>query len=151
MKNQEEIIEDLKGLISILNDGKIGYKEAITNIKSEELKSTFLEFSNQRAAFADELKSHILEHGGKSDNEEGGILGILHRTWLDIKEVFASNEDSAILAAIKTGEQAALDKYDEVLENYRDHADHYALISKQRQAIQVVLNKIDTLSVAYQD
>ena len=88
MKNQEEIVSDLKGLINILNDGKVGYKEAIDNVKSENLKSTFLQFSNQRYAFAEELKAHVLQHGGNSENEEGGVLGALHRAWLDIKDAF---------------------------------------------------------------
>lgn len=151
MKNQEEIVSDLKGLINILNDGKIGYKEAVSNVESENLKSTFLELSNQRYAYAEELKEHILQHGGTSDNEEGGVLGVLHRAWLDIKDAFTSKDDSAILEAIITGEKAALDKYENVLEDYRDHADHYALLTKQRDGIASALAKIESLKVQYQD
>lgn len=151
MRNQNEIIADLKGLINILNDGKEGYKDAVNHVKSEELKSQFIEFSNQRNADAEELKTHILMHGGQSDNEEGGVLGALHRTWLGIKEAFASNEDKAILNAIETGEEAALEKYDEVLKHYEDHADHYALLTKQRKGIQNTLNKIKMLEVEFQD
>jgi uncharacterized protein (TIGR02284 family) len=151
MENQKEIISDLKGLINIVNDGKIGYAEAVDNVKSESLKSTFLELSNQRSTFAEELKAHVLQHGGSSDNDEGGVLGVLHRAWLDIKDVFTSQDDSAILAAIATAEKTALAKYDEVLENYRDHADHYALLSRQREGIASALSKIETLEVQYQD
>ncbi len=150
MKDQNEIVSDLKGLINILNDGKIGYKEAVSNVKSESLKSTFLEFSNQRYAFEEELKAHILQHGGSSDNDEGGVLGALHRAWLDIKDAFTSDDDSAILAAIATGEKAALDKYDEVLEDYKDHADHYAMLSKQREGIASALSRIESLKVQHQ-
>ncbi|MFC5284844.1 ferritin-like domain-containing protein [Pedobacter alpinus] len=148
MKNQEEIVSDLKGLINILNDGKTGYKEAINNVKSENLKSTFLQFSNQRYAYAEELKAHIAQHGGKSDNEEGGVLGALHRAWLDIKDAFTGNDDSAILEAITTGEKAALEKYDEVLEDYRDHADHYAILTKQREGIASALSTIESYSLS---
>ena len=151
MENQKEIISDLKGLINIVNDGKIGYAEAVDNVKSESLKSTFLELSNQRSSFAEELKAHVLQHGGSSDNDEGGVLGALHRAWLDIKDVFTSQDDSAILAAISTAEKTALAKYDEVLKNYRDHADHYALLSRQREGIASALSKIETLEVQYQD
>ena len=151
MKNQKEIVSDLKGLISILNDGKIGYKEAVSNVESENLKSIFLELSNQRYAYAEELKAHILQHGGSSDNEEGGVLGVLHRAWLDIKDAFTSKDDAAILEAITTGEEAALDKYDETLKDYVDHADHYALLSKQREGIANALTQIRSLRVQYQD
>ncbi|WP_017259433.1 ferritin-like domain-containing protein [Pedobacter arcticus] len=150
MKNQNEIVSDLKGLINILNDGKVGYKEAVGNVKSENLKSTFLELSNQRYAYEEELKAHILQHGGSSDNDEGGVLGALHRAWLDIKDAFTADNDAAILEAITTGEKAALAKYDEVLEDYRDHADHYAMLSKQREGIASALAKIESLKIQHQ-
>nr|WP_294895907.1 PA2169 family four-helix-bundle protein [uncultured Pedobacter sp.] len=149
MENQEQIVSDLKGLINILNDGKIGYKEAVSNVDSANLKSTFLELSNQRYAYEEELKEHLLQHGGASDNDEGGVLGTLHRAWLDIKDAFTSKNDAAILEAIITGEKAALAKYDEVLEDYRDHADHYALLMKQREGIASALSKIETLKVQF--
>ncbi|OAQ42207.1 hypothetical protein A5893_03575 [Pedobacter psychrophilus] len=149
MKDQNEIISDLKGLINILNDGKEGFKDAISHVKSDELKATFLELSNERAAYAEELKAHLLQHGGSSDNDEGGVLGALHRSWLSIKEVFSSNEDAAILEAIETGEEAALEKYDTVLNDYEDHADHYSLLEKQRNGIQSDLIRIKTLSEAF--
>lgn len=151
MKNHDEIVSDLKGLINILNDGKVGYKDAINNVKSENLKSTFLELSNQRYAYAEALKEHLLQHGGTSDNDEGGVLGALHRLWLDVKDAFTSEDDSAILEAITTGEKAALAKYDEVLKDYADHADHYALLSSQREGIAGALSKIESLKVQYQD
>ncbi|HEX7367422.1 MAG TPA: PA2169 family four-helix-bundle protein [Pelobium sp.] len=151
MKEQSEIVSDLKGLINILNDGKIGFKEAVSNVKSENLKSIFLELSNQRYAYAEELKEHLMQHGGTSDNDEGGVLGALHRAWLDIKDAFTSEDDSAILDAIVTGEESALAKYDEVLADYRDHADHYALLSKQREGIASALSKVETLKMQYQD
>ncbi|MBC7653215.1 MAG: PA2169 family four-helix-bundle protein [Oligoflexus sp.] len=151
MKNQNEIINDLKGLINILNDGKVGFKEAVNHVKSEEVKSTFLEFSNERAAYADELKAHLLQHGASSDNDEGGVLGALHRSWLAIKETFSSNEDAAILEAIKTGEKAAIEKYDTVLKDYEDHADHYSLLKRQRDGIQSNLTKIKSLAAIYTD
>lgn len=151
MKDQNEIVSDLKGLINILNDGKVGYKEAMDNVKSENLKSIFLDFSNQRYAYAEDLRNHVTQHGGDSDNEEGGVLGALHRAWLDIKETFTGDDDSAILDAIITGEEAALAKYDEVLKDYADHADHYELLARQREGIAEALTKIESLKVQYQD
>ena len=151
MKSQSEIISDLKGLINILNDGKEGFKDAVDYVESAELKATFIEFSNERAAYAEELKAHLLQHGGSSDNDEGGVLGALHRSWLAIKDVFSSNDDAAILLAIETGEEAAIEKYDHVLEDYADHADHYSLLKKQRDGIQAQLNKIKSLAAAYEN
>lgn len=151
MKDQNEIIADLKGLVSIVNDGKEGYKEAAEKVKSIELKAMFMEFSMERSTYEDELKSHILQHGGQSSNEEGGFLGALHRTWIDIKEAISTNEDSAILNTIITGEKAAIAKYDAVLKDFETHEDHYALLMRQREGIDNTLTKIEELAMEYDE
>lgn len=144
METNKEIISDLKGLINIVNDGKEGYESASEATDSKELKAVFLKYAAQRAAYAVELKNHLAQHGGNSDNEEGGVLGALHRTWIDIKQAFSSREDTAILEAIETGENAALEKYDKVLEDDDAHADHIALLQRQRTGILEALKEIET-------
>jgi len=143
METNQEIISDLKGLVNIVNDGKEGYASASEATDSGELKAVFLKYSAQRADYADELKAHIAQHGGESENEEGGILGALHRTWIDIKQALSSKEDAAILGAIETGEKAAIAKYDEVLEDYAAHADHIVLLQRQRTGILEALKEIE--------
>ncbi len=138
------VIEDLKGLVNIVNDGKEGYLSASDTTESVELRDLFLRLSSQRVAYANELKSHIEIHGGETDNEEGGILGALHRTWIDIKQALSSKEDEAILAAIETGEQAAIEKYDKVIADEENHADHLELLQKQRTGILEALKEVET-------
>jgi len=144
METNQQIISDLKGLINIINDGKEGYASASETTDSIELKAVFLKYSAQRAGYALELKQHIAQHGGDSDNEEGGILGALHRTWIDIKQALSSKEDEAILSAIETGEKAAIEKYDKALEDYTSHADHIVLLQRQRTGILEALKEIET-------
>lgn len=138
------VIEDLKGLVNIVNDGKEGYLSASDTTDSIELRDLFLRLSSQRVAYANELKNHIELHGGESENEEGGILGALHRTWIDIKQSFSNKEDEAILAAIETGEQAAIEKYDKVIADEETHADHLELLQKQRTGILEALKEVET-------
>jgi uncharacterized protein (TIGR02284 family) len=149
MKNNNEIIDDLKGLVNVINDGKEGYESAAETTDSPELKTLFYGFSIERATYAADLKSHIATHGGNSDNDSGGMLGALHRTWIDVKKAFTSHENEAILEAITTGEKAALEKYDAVLADYIDHKDHFKLIKKQRDGIEAALTKIESLSLQY--
>lgn len=145
MENDKEIVSDLKGLINILNDGKEGYETASENTDSIELKGAFLRFSAQRAGYAMELKDHIALHGGDSDNESGGLLGAIHRTWIEIKQALSSNEDVAILSAIETGESEALDKYDQLIVDPGTHADHLSLLKTQRVGIADALREIQRL------
>jgi len=103
-----------------------------------------LNFSAQRAAYAQELKAHIAQHGGESDNESGEVLGALHRTWIDIKQVITNRKDASILGAIETGEKAAIEKFDKALEDSSMHADHITLLQKQRTGIREALSEIET-------
>ncbi|TCD10526.1 PA2169 family four-helix-bundle protein [Pedobacter frigidisoli] len=145
MENNNEIISDLKGLVSIVNDGKEGYESAAETTDSFELKAIFLKYAAERKAYELELKAHVATHGGESENESGGILGAIHRTWIDIKEALSSKEDAAVLGAIETGEKAAVEKYDMVLKDPKTHADHLDLLNRQRDGIQNALTEIQSL------
>ena len=148
METNKEIISDLKELLSIVNDGKEGYESASETTDKIELKGVFLKYSAQRAGYAEELRAHIEEHGADAENESGGILGALHRTWIDLKESLSSKEDAAILEAIVTGEKAALEKYDKYITDYVDHADHIELLKRQRAGVEDALVEIEGLLVA---
>lgn len=108
------------------------------------MKALFLKYSVQRGDFAIELMEHIAQHGGDSENDQGGILGAVHRTWIDIKQSLSSKEDEAILGAIETGEKAAIEKYDKVLEDYASHLDHIVLLQRQRTGILEALREIES-------
>ncbi|RZL46806.1 MAG: PA2169 family four-helix-bundle protein [Pedobacter sp.] len=149
METNNEVIADLKGLINIVNDGKEGYQSAADTTDNVALKAVFLKNAAQRLIYEQELKAHILKHGGISDNEEGGILGVLHRTWIDIKEALSSREEVSILSAIETGEQAALDKYDQCIKDHESHADHLELLIRQRAGILDALKEVEVLHQQY--
>jgi len=143
LKSKEEVISDLKNLLSLVNDGKEGYQHAAEITENPELKTLFLGLEGERIVYASELKEHIATHGGEADNEAGGLLGGIHRGWITIKQLLTSKEDKAVLEAIVTGEKAAIAKYDEYIADYADHADHLELLKDQRAGIESALNKIE--------
>ena len=143
LKTKQEVINDLLEVLQLVNDGKEGYQSAAEATDTPELKALFLQLSGERIVYAAELKEHIALHGEEAENESGGILGGLHRTWLTIKQALSSKEDKAILNAITTGERAAIAKYDELITDVADHADHMALLKEQRSGIQSALTEIE--------
>lgn len=151
MGNNQEIISDLKGLVSIINDGKEGYSSAAESTDNVELKAVFLKYVAERALYEHELKAHLLKHGGDSQNEEGGILGAIHRTWIDIKEALTDRSETAILSAVVTGEKAALAKYDVAIEDNKLHEDHLNLLTSQRNGIAEALKEIEVLEQKYKN
>ncbi len=145
MESNREIITDLKDLLSTVNDGKEGYDTASEATDKIELKGVFLRYSAQRALYSSELKEHITAHGGNPDNERGGVLGALHRTWIDIKQTINGNDDKAILNAVVNGEVKALQKYNGYIADYGDHADHIELLRRQRDGIEEAAHEMQSL------
>lgn len=151
LKSKQEVSDDLKKLIELVNDGKEGYQSAADATDNEELKALFLKLAGERIVYEAELKEHLALHGEESSNENGGILGGLHRTWLNIKQALASKENKAILSAVTTGERAAIEKFDECIADYADHADHLTLLIEQRDGIQAALAEIERQLVKFND
>jgi uncharacterized protein (TIGR02284 family) len=151
MESNQEIISDLKGLVNIINDGKEGYQSASESTDNVELKAVFLKYVAQRALYENELKAHILKHGGQSENDEGGILGAIHRTWIDIKEALTDRSETAVLGAVITGENAALEKFDMAINDNQLHQDHLNLLTTQRNGIAEALKEIEVLQQKYKD
>lgn len=143
LKTKDEVISDLKELLAIVNDGKEGYQTAAEATESADLQALFLRLSGERIVYAAELKEHIAQHGAEADNESGGLLGGLHRTWLNLKQALSSKEDKALLDAIVTGERTAIEKFDACIADYADHADHLKLLTEQRDGIKTALAEIE--------
>ena len=145
----EDLIDGLKHLLHIANDGKEGYKTAADDADSAELKALFTTYSIQRSEFEMELKSLIRQLGADSDNESGGTLGAIHRVWMDIKTAFTSNDNNAILQACITGETAAVEAYDKVLANTALTPEMHTVLAENRADIEECLSNIKQLNEQY--
>lgn len=137
-----ETIKTLEGLISILEDGKLGYTNAAEHVENPAMKTDFLEYARERALFIVELQNQINKLGKSTDTSGGGPLGALHRTWIDIKSAFTDGDTEAIINACITGEEAAIEKYKMALEeNHLEH-DQVYIVSKQLNSIQNTLSQL---------
>lgn len=142
LKTKDQVISDLKALLELVNDGKEGYHTASEATDDPELKALFSKLSGERMVYAAELKDHIEAHSGEAENESGGILGGLHRTWLSIKEALSSKDNKSLIESVVTGEKAVIAKYDELIADFADHADHMELLKTQRDGIVEALAEI---------
>ena len=141
-EHTKEAVGTLEGLISILEDGKLGYTNAAEHVSSPAIKTDFLEYARERALFIVELQDEINKLGKSTDTSGGGPLGALHRAWIDIKSSFTSGDTEAIINACVTGEEAAIEKYKMALEKNELELNQIALVSKQLNSIQITLEKI---------
>ncbi|WP_456315597.1 ferritin-like domain-containing protein [Pseudomonas shirazensis] len=138
----KEAVSTLEGLISILEDGKLGYTNAAEHVESPAIKADFLDYARERALFIVEVQDEINKLGKSTDTSGGGPLGALHRTWIDIKSSFTGGDTEAIINACITGEEAAIEKYKAALEKNELEASQISIISKQLNSIENTLTKI---------
>ncbi|QSW90523.1 MULTISPECIES: PA2169 family four-helix-bundle protein [Flavobacterium] len=138
----KETVKTLEGLISILEDGKLGYTDAAQHVENPAMKTDFLEYARERDLFIVELQDQINKLGKSTDNSGGGPLGALHRTWIDIKSAFTGGDAEAIINACITGEEAAIEKYKKALEENHLEQDQVYIVSKQLNSIQNTLSQI---------
>lgn len=143
----ENYEKQLERLLLICNDGIEGYRKAAEEVHSAELKELFLKNSSEREQMAAELKKHIKELGGDADNKQGDSAGKLHRNWMAIKAAFTSKhkDDQAILESCRTGEEAALEAYDDVLQGSILSTNLKTFLMGQRTAISQAFYYIDKL------
>ena len=144
----KEIVSTVEGLISILEDGKLGYTNAAEHAEDGSIKTDFLQYARERSLFIVELQDEINRLGKSTDESGGGALGALHRTWIDIKASFTGGDTEAIINACITGEEAAIEKYEEVLKKDNLQPAQTAMISKQLNSIQNTLMKIKAKKMA---
>jgi uncharacterized protein (TIGR02284 family) len=138
----KETVSTLEGLISILEDGKLGYTNAAEHVENPAIKADFLEYARERALFIVEIQDEINKLGKSTDTSGGGPLGALHRTWIDIKSSFTGGDTEAIINACITGEEAAIEKYKTALEKNDLELSQIAIVSKQLNSIENTLAKI---------
>ncbi|WP_291146307.1 ferritin-like domain-containing protein [Flavobacterium sp. UBA7680] len=138
----KETVKTLEGLISILEDGKLGYTNAAEHVENLAIKADFLEYARERALFIVELQDEINKLGKSTDTSGGGPLGALHRTWIDIKSSFTGGDTEAIINACITGEEAAIEKYKKALDDNELEHSQVFIVSKQLNSIQNTLSQI---------
>lgn len=139
-------VQTLEELISILDDGKVGYANAAENCENATLKSEFLAIARERALMIVQLQDEV-NSLGKSTDATDGPLGAIHRAWIDFKSLLTGHDSNAIIEACITGEEYAVDKYKSALENDYLTTSTRALILSQLAMIERAIVKIKSFKI----
>jgi uncharacterized protein (TIGR02284 family) len=109
-ESNDEVISSLNTLIEICKDGQDGFKDAAEGVERSDLKSTFYEFSQQRAEFKGVLQQLVRSLGGDPETS-GSLSGAIHRGWINIKSAVTGKDEAAILNECERGEDYAKEAY----------------------------------------
>ncbi len=132
MNTNEKTSSAVNDLLVINNDRYEGYQKAADQIKDPSLKELFNKLSVQSLQFKNELETHVI-HTDHTITDETTSSGKLYRIWMDIKAALSGHDTKAILSSCERGEDAALDTYNDVIENKADEITSDALMTIQRQ------------------
>ena len=143
--NVKDIRSALNDLIQTCKDGQQGFLEAAEQVKDANVKSLFLELSQQRSKFAGELQQEVMRAGGDPETT-GSTAGALHRGWIDFKAKFTGQSDAAVISEAERGEDVAVKAYQKAQQEELP-GDLRDMIDRQYKAVLQAHAKVRALEV----
>ena len=143
-KVHDTTVKQLNQLLEKSYDAEKGYKKAIEDTDSTRLKSFFQDRAALRSRFATEIHN-ALSNLNEEPTTKGSAAAAVHRTWMDIKSAFTSENEEAILEECLRGEKSSAEDYEEALKDDTLLAEVRPMIKKQLTEIQKTINTVKKL------
>ena len=140
----DNTVNQLNQLLEKSYDAEKGYKNAIENVESGRLKSFFMARAAERSVFTTELHNE-LHKLNEEPSTTGSVSGAIHRTWMDIKSSWTSENEESILEECIRGEKASVEDYKEALKENTLLAEVTPVIAQQLSKIEHTLNEVKSL------
>lgn len=140
----EKRVDQLQEILEKNRDAEKGYRKAAENADSLSLKSYFENKAREREQFNTSLKREMIANYDTID-DEGSFTGSIHRAWMDVKAFFSGDNDESMLEEAIRGDKAAIEEYEEVLEDTSLPNPIANLIREQKTKIRTDLNKIKSM------
>lgn len=130
----EEVGEKLNDLLEKTYDAEKGFKKAAEHTEHSALRSYFERKATERYNFGHDLKTEIKAFGQEVEKGDS-MTSKAHRTWMDVKAFFSSDNEEAMLEEAIKGEKAAVDEYDDVLKETSLPQSTASILAQQKQKI----------------
>jgi uncharacterized protein (TIGR02284 family) len=140
-KQNKELASELNKLVEINNDRIQGYKTALKETEDFDLKDLFKRMVDHSFNFKNQLADEILKVGGEP-TQGTCTSGKVYRAWMDIRAALTKKDRKAIVSSCEYGEDAALERYEEVLKD-----DHLSLAVRNMVVAQKELLQQDHDSI----
>ena len=147
---QKSTVSVLNSLIEANENGRLGYQQASENVQEPTLRSTFGQFSQQHASFAEELRSEVRALGGDPEGREGSIGGSIFRGWISLKDALSSHDAEAVLEECERGEERAVEQYEDALGSELP-ANVRSLVERQCNSLRETKSRISALETRFDD
>ena len=148
MTDNKDIVDALNNLITTNYDRERGYKEAAGDVTDGRLKSWFNEYAQQSYDFGHEIKAEIKVLGGEPDKGTS-LAADAHRVWIDLKSAIAGNDEAAVIDEAIRGEENAVSRYQDVLNEGSLPATTRTVVARQKGQIEAALSKMQQLKSTF--
>jgi uncharacterized protein (TIGR02284 family) len=126
-------------------DAQRGYANAAENTEHAQLKGWLAQKGARRTEYAAELIGQM-KGMNLEPKTDGTVKGDMHRSWMNLKTAVSSDKEEAILEECIRGEKAAVEEYQEVLNNKTELPPSVVqILERQKNEIQATLNEVKTL------
>lgn len=142
---EESTQNKLNDLVEKAYDAEKGFKKAAENVNNNHLKNFFNNKAQERQQFRSELRNELTNMGMEVKEKDGSVAGSVHRAWMDTKAFFSTDNEESMLEEVRNGEKAALNDYQDILEDKKLPPTTAGVLRQQYQAIQQSHDKADYL------
>ena len=140
----------LKELIKTLEDGRDGFAKAAKRLEGDsapDVSVRFREFSAQRGAMADALRTYA-ESKGYNEPDSGTVAGAVHRGWIAVKDALTGDDPTAVIAAAEQGEDHAKSKFNDALSESSLSPEARGLVQQVAQQVTTAHDYVSSLKKA---
>ena len=141
-----DISDVLSPLIAVTLQGVDGLRQAETRIADPKVQAMVREIAQQHDRAAAALEEEVRRHGAMP---QAGVTppGRLHPAWSELRRALVTGETGAIMAAIESGEDSALEAFRMALHTDLPEETR-VLVGAHFHAIQQIHNRISALKGA---
>lgn len=144
MIGHNDDLATLKTLTSTLNDSVNGYRDAAEHVESEQFRTLFTEFADQRSRASADLQAEVRRLGGEPD-QDGSTLGGIHQAWLDLKAAVTGRDDKAIVNEVERGEDYLKEKFEAALGSDGLSGESRATVERVYQSVREGHDRVSSL------
>ena len=116
MSHHDENTATLNTLIATLIDSVEGYEKSAKDVDNPRYAQLFTARAEEREQAVTQLQAAVAALGGKPE-DDGSLMGTVHRAFLSLREAVSSKDDAAIIAEIEHGEDYLKDKFETALDS----------------------------------
>jgi uncharacterized protein (TIGR02284 family) len=110
-----KIVREVNYIIIHNLDAQEAYTDAAGNVEDDKLRNAMLDEADRRGGYARELQREVKDLGEEIADDTSAEAG-WRRIWVEIKDIFTTKDDVAIVEECKKADDETVIAYDTILQ-----------------------------------